>query len=100
VVSPGLALDRYGREIVVACELRATVAALADQAVLSVRYVEHETDPVPSPRGDDGSENTRVVESCELLFDGEDPARVPLALLVRRDGRWRLDRKFRRRRVR
>jgi hypothetical protein len=100
VVSPGFALDRYGREIVVAGELRTAVDARADQTVLSVRYVEHETDPVPSSRGDDGSEHTRVVESCELLFDAEDRARVPLALLIRRDGRWHLDRKFRRRRVR
>jgi len=100
VVCAGFALDRSGREILVEREARVPLILSKKKTELSLRYVERETDPVPCIDGDGGLEHSRVVEEHEFALDSKDPARVPLGRLVRRGGKWRLERKFKRRRVR
>jgi hypothetical protein len=96
-LSPGLALDPRGREIVVACPVELALPRERRSSFLSLEYRERETDPVPAG---DAMQATRVEEGYELSFA---PAPVPgavlVAQLVRRSGRWRLDKRFRVRRV-
>ena len=108
VVSPGLALDGFGEEIAVSRAVEADVPRDGSRAYLVIRYVEVEGDPVPA--GEGRMECTRITEGFALCCEASDPCRglprdaaptaIPLARLVRRRGRWRLDRTYRRPRAR
>jgi hypothetical protein len=72
VISPGLAIDCQGNEIVVPepLELALPSPDLASTIFLNISYNEEETDPVPNPLaiGSD-LENSRMEESAVAVFE-------------------------------
>ncbi len=71
VISPGLAIDCQGNEIVVPEPLEQALPSpdLGSTLFLSVSYVEKETDPVPSPLPNCSEmENSRMEESAVAVF--------------------------------
>lgn len=117
-VSPGMAFDRWGNELVVPQCLRLSVAQPGRVAYVTARYAERNTDPVPI-QSDPNSEVefSRVQESPEITIEAMPAVRsrtrpgkerdqpeseegILLARLVMRERRWQLDRKFRRRKTR
>ncbi|MDZ7630216.1 MAG: hypothetical protein U5K74_02360 [Gemmatimonadaceae bacterium] len=103
IVGPGLALDAHGDEIILTTAV--VLAPAAGSAGCRAQYVivrYHETDaaPVPVP---DGVQFTRriagaTVELSHVLPRGHDGA-VAVARLLWRTTGWRVDKRFRRRRV-
>jgi hypothetical protein len=92
-VSPGLALDPRGNEITVGCAIVLKLPGGGKPVLLSLEYLERETDPVP---GGDGMQASRIEEGFGLTFGSvPPPGAVPLAKLTRRSGRWQLSRDFR-----
>lgn len=97
-VSPGLALDPRGNEIIVDCSTTLKIRGGRKPVFLLLEYVEKETDPVPAG---DGMQASRIEEGFRLAFAPVPSAdAVPLAKLTRRSGRWRLGHGFRVPRVR
>ena len=106
VVAPGLAFDRFGREIFVGCAERVAVAGDAAALVVSISYHERATRHATAAfggdngAGDDGgdlaSQPTRVLETFDVAVGpaAADDA-LPIARLRRLRGRWRLDLRFR-----
>lgn len=100
-ISPGVALDPSGREIVVESAARVNVGAVSGAVCfITIQYVETSSDPVPVP-GPTGHENTRITESYSLAVASSDPALNPssaaiaLARLIRQNGTWVKDSGFR-----
>ena len=96
-------LGDEGREIVVGCPVELALPRERGSGFLSLEYRararerERERDPVPAG---DAMQATRVEEGYELFFaPAPFPDAVPVAQLVRRSGRWRLNKRFRVRRV-
>jgi hypothetical protein len=108
VVQPGLAFDRFGREIFVGCAARAALPAAGTTLVVCVAYRESAERLAPAPvatLGDDdgqgASQTDRIVEIFELsLAVAPADDALPIARLRRSRGRWRPDPRFRPARVR
>jgi len=108
VVAPGLALDPSGDEIVIAAEHVIALPAKSDglkaQHVVA-RYAETLAVPAP-PTGtnDDEPRFTRVVEGFAITLEAAAPPRgnisVTLARLTWRSGKWRVDSRFKVKKVR
>jgi len=104
VVAPGLAFDRFGREIFVGCAARVAVGGDAPALVVSLSYAERTTRTATATfagddagvHGDLAAQATRVLETFAVSL-GATPAddAVPIARLRRWRGRWRLDPRFR-----
>jgi len=93
-VSPGCAIDCEGRQLRVCQPLRCTLQASGTSVFLVVRYSEQMIDPQPAPDGK--QEFTRIKEGVAVDLTEKPPVDgVALARLLRRAGKWRLDRKFR-----
>ena len=88
-VTPGLAIDALGREIVVADSQAVPFPTFEGKASLVVRYVETMTDPVPFA---DDLEPTRIEEGFRLECVPAQTAgsgnAIVLAKLRMRDGKW------------
>src|SRR5499426_1648544 len=98
-VSPGVALDPDGNEVIVGAPVDVTLPVRGTTMLLSLKYRETETDPVSVSSGT-GLEASRVQEGYGLdLAAAPSPAVIPIAKLVWRSSRWSLDRRFRARRV-
>src|SRR5262249_26142052 len=109
-VSDGMALDRFGNEIVVPSCFEMRIKQRGRIAYVIVRYHESETDPVPVQIDSNGGvEFSRIEEGFQIVItsrsrpesgatksagDQIEPD-VILAKLVMRRGRWQVDRKFR-----
>jgi hypothetical protein len=92
-VSPGLALDRRGNEIIVNRSIALKIPGGRKPVFLLLEYLEKETDPVPAGHGMQAS---RIEEGFRLAFASvPSPGAVPLAKLTRRSGRWSLSQGFR-----
>jgi hypothetical protein len=96
VVSPGLAIDPFGAEIIVEAPVRVDLGTCTgDVCVITIQYTETATDPVPTTGG--GVEFSRVTEGFEVRVAAEDTAgdadtrRLSLARLTRGDGGWIVD---------
>lgn len=105
VVSPGIAIDARGNELTLEQPSVRQLPADGDVALLALRFVERDTDPVPATGSrpeEGGMEPSRIEESAELAWietpDGEEG--VVLARLRRKKRGWRPDRTFRRARAR
>jgi hypothetical protein len=117
-VSPGMAFDRRGNELVVPQCLRLSLGPPGRIAYVTARYEERETDRV-TVQSDPTSEVefSRVEESSETTIEALPVVRrrtrpektldqpgteedILLARLIMRGGRWQIDRKFRRRKAR
>jgi hypothetical protein len=113
VISPGLAIDCQGNEIVVPEPLEQSVPSpgLGSTIFLSISYMERQTDPVPValPNGSE-MENSRIEESALAVFEkgnanqghrhlkgrwracGESHG-LTIAKLRFSSGQWRIDRR-------
>jgi len=113
VVSPGLAIDCQGNEIAVTEPLEESFPTqdLGSTLFLSIRFVERETDPVPSMFNTSELENSRVEESAVAVLEkgnknqghrhlkgrwracGESHG-LTIARLRFSSGQWRIDRRL------
>jgi hypothetical protein len=102
VISPGLALDPLGNEIVVDCSVAVdTSTCLEQMCFLLLRYAETESDPVPVGGGQ--PEFSRIEEgfALELQSEREGPVvAVCLGRLIRQEGGWVVDGSYAREEVR
>src|ERR1700682_1496595 len=72
LVSPGLALDCYGREILVEGPVRLELGIhTSDVCFVAIEYAETASDPVPGPNG--VAEFSRVKEGYAVGIGMEDP---------------------------
>ena len=100
VVAPGLAFDRFGREIFVGCAQRVALRSTATTLLVCVAYRERAERFTPAPVNaggiDDVWQANRIVETFEvsLVATPADDA-LPVARLRRLRGRWRVDPRFR-----
>ena len=111
VVSPGLALDCLGNELVIETSQSVGVVGLVDlrTAYLGLKYVEKYVDPVPVISGE---EHASVLESFALSVTAENsnrnhkhthgrwlpcgqPHELTIAKLRATPGGWRVDRRYR-----
>ena len=110
-ISPGLALSCTGDEIAIDERLEAPLPETKNNAYLTIRFQERETDPVPAG---DGFENSRVEETYEISFQLHDPCHeharaksaksralgcgkghaIGLAKLIHGKEGWRIDHEF------
>lgn len=113
VISPGLAIDCQGNEIVVPELLEQALPGpdLGSTLFLSISYIERETDPVPNPVSDCSEmENSRIEESAVAVFEKGNANHghrhfkgrwracgkshgLPIAKLRFSSGQWRIDRR-------
>jgi hypothetical protein len=105
-VTPGMALDGFGNEIIVDRRFELRLERRAPAAYVVARYVEREIDPVPTP-GSNGAvvQNSRIEEDFAIAIEPEkenarrghiDARGVVLARLLFKRNQWKVDRTFRR----
>jgi hypothetical protein len=99
VVSPGLAIDRIGNEILVEAPVHTDPAICAgDVCFVTIEFTETATDPIPTTNG--GVEFSRVTEGYAVSISTQGPTQSPnrsqlcLARLIRTDDRWVVDETF------
>lgn len=99
VVSPGIALDGLGREIIVDQPLRIELGPCAvETCFVTLQYTETATDPVATANG--GSEFSRIKEGFSAGTAAEDPGQngdaqiLALSKLIRRNDRWLVDESY------
>ncbi len=115
VISPGLAIDCQGNEIVVPEPLKLSLPSPGGGSTLflSVSYVEKETDPLPNPVPNCSEmENSRIEESAVAVFEKGNANQghrhfkgrwracgkshgLTIARLRFSSGQWRIDRRLR-----
>jgi hypothetical protein len=114
-VSPGMALDCTGNEVTLCKAFEAHEPKDGEVLFITISYHEEETDPVPATDAPGSLQASRFEESCEVKFEDEDPCSdhetkkrwpacgrshgITLARIVRRHGKWKVDRDYRRPRV-
>jgi hypothetical protein len=105
-VTPGLALDPSGEEIVVPACAEIAVPPAGPPAFLVLRYREEAVEPRRAALACEETQPSRIVESYALAFATDDPDSahgdetpnaVALARLVHDDRGWRVDATYRRR---
>ena len=113
VIHPGLALNCKGEEVVVPQPVEMPLPASRRCVYLALHYAERETDPLPVVGTEEMMTNSRIEETYELTYQQENPCPalrrkkspclpcgeshgIPLAKMVYRSGRWRIDGRFRR----
>ncbi len=88
LISPGLALDPRGNEILVESPVRIDLGvSTGDVCFVAIEFTETASDPVPGPNG---VEFNRVKEGYAVSVVMEGPP-VGLARLIRVEERWVLD---------
>jgi hypothetical protein len=95
-VSPGVAIDCYGNEIVIDEPQVIPVPAATSPVWLIVAYTETLTDPVPA-NGETHTQPSRVEEGFKLEYatDPQDENTIRLARLRWTNERWSVERPFR-----
>jgi hypothetical protein len=113
VISPGLAIDCQGNEIVVADPLELVLPgpSPSNTIFLSISYNEEETDPVPNPLAIGSEiENSRMEETAVAVFEKGNATQghrhfrgrwrscgkshgIAIAKLRFSSGQWRIDRR-------
>lgn len=115
MVSPGVAVDPLGNEIVLTVDAKVPFPAKGDVAQLVLYWAERETDFIPALNGNKAGNDTkasRVEEYAILKIENEEPSvklktqkkrkshtGITLARLTKRRGAWKVDKKFHVRRV-
>jgi hypothetical protein len=96
LVSPGLAIDRIGNEILVNGPVRIDpLVCTSDVCFVTIEFTETATDPVPTTNG--GVEFSRVTEGYTVSISPQDPSQsantpqLGLARLMRMEGHWVVD---------
>ena len=106
IVTPGYAIDPLGREIVIP-ELQEQAITSTDEKVVYIclHYAERETDPVPvvgEVGGTELFEQSRMEEFFDIRFETADTCPedgIQLARLKHKKRRWKIDKQFRRPRI-
>jgi hypothetical protein len=112
VISPGLAIDCQGNEVLLAEPLKQSMPNpdLGSTLFLTISYVEKETDPFPLPGGSEMA-NSRIEESAVAAFEKENANQghrhfkgrwqacgeshgLTIARLRLSSGHWRIDRRL------
>lgn len=110
-ISPGVALDAWGHEIILTADVRISCPEKGDVAHLFLFWAERETDFVPAPTSNgEGDEKvaSRVEEYAILKYEIEDSSAkrkteekgeeshngIVLARLKKVRGIWKVDKKF------
>ncbi len=97
LITPGLALDPHGNEILVESPVCVDLGvSTSDVCFVAIEFTETASDPVPGPNG---PEFSRVKEGYAVSVALEDPP-VGLARLIRMEERWSVDETYCLRRVR
>ncbi len=113
VIHPGMALNCVGDEIAVPEPAEFPLPRRKGELYLAILYEEKETDPIPVPGPEEGSQNSRIEERYGFTYLTDHPASdhnrkgtrwlpcgrphgIPLARIIYAEGRWRVDRRFRR----
>ena len=106
IVNAGMAIDPEGNEIMLPAAVQYPFPENGDEAYLVLYWAERETDPIPVPGGGSEGDQTvpsRVEEYAILKYEadqvGAKHAGVVLARLKKVRGKWKIDKKFRVRRV-
>ncbi len=109
-ISHGYAIDRLGREVCVPSDVDCPLPQKSDRLLVSIGYVETETEPTPVLPGKPSSKGnpvkyTRIEEGyevtlsqippgkpvgspCNRLTQSEPSALIPLAILQRKGKQW------------
>jgi hypothetical protein len=93
-IDPGMAIDEYGREIVLDDMVVVPIPPGAPSpSCVVVRYAERLVDVVPVADG--GTEPSHIEEGCEVLLEpGPCEQGITVARIIREQGEWRLDAAF------
>ena len=93
-VEPGMAIDPYGREIVLDDLVALPIPFNSPSPTcVVVQYAERFVDPVPVADG--GTEPSHIEEGCDVsLKPGSGDEGITVARLLREDGAWRVDPAF------
>jgi hypothetical protein len=99
IVSPGLALDPLGNQILVTAQVLVKIGTCkSNTCFLTLHYTETPTHPVPIANGN--VESTRISEGFSLLTDQTDTSQgVILARLVRQGDHFVNDKTYSRKSV-
>jgi hypothetical protein len=106
LVTAGMAIDPQGNEIMLPSAVECSCPDTGTEAYLVLYWAERETDPVPMPGS--GSEDSqtvpsRVEEYAIFKYEADQHSAkhtgVVLARLKKVRGKWKIDKKFRVRRV-
>jgi hypothetical protein len=73
IVSPGMAIDRYGRQLVVNGLIAIELPSEHRPWWLTFTYTERETDPVPIPSGGDRVQNSHIEEGVRISYQKDNP---------------------------
>ena len=95
-IEPGLAIDRYGREIVLDDLIVTPIPPDAPSPIcVLVRYAERMVDPVPVADVAAGTEPSHIEEGCDvsLVPDPREDG-IAIARLIREKALWRVDPAF------
>lgn len=113
-VTPGLAIDPRGNEVVIPAPYEEKICSEHNAAYVSLYYEEHETDQIPIPLGDgEDRQYSRIEESFKIAFEAdnsvgkhescesiphkpEETGGIPLARLKFEQDQWKLDATFQR----
>ena len=93
-VEPGIAIDEYGREIVLDDLVVLPIPFnTASPICVVVQYAERLVDPVPVAAG--GTEPSHIEEGCDVsLMPDEPEPGIAVARLIRENAAWRVDPAF------
>src|SRR5262249_21320552 len=96
VVSAGLALDRYGREVVIDTPVALPIGRLECPQYVIIEYIEREVDPVPSLVDGAGMVASRIEEgaSIRLCDEAVTDEGLVLARLLPHSTGWQVDGAF------
>ena len=90
-IEPGMAIDRYGREIVLYDMIVMPIPPNAPSpSYVVVQYAERMVDPVLVASGD--SEPSHIEEGCDVSLMPDEPEHgIAVARLIRENAVWRVD---------
>jgi hypothetical protein len=101
IVSPGVAIDPFGNEIIVSSAVQCAFPEEYELAYLVLYWAERETDSVPARSAEGESDQTvpsRVEEYAILKYETEDGGNsqngIVLARLKKERGKWKVDKKY------
>jgi hypothetical protein len=91
-IEPGLAIDRYGRELSLSEHLTITVpAGTSSPSLVTVEYTERFVDPVPAAEHET-PQPSRIEEGCRIaLVNDACEDGVVVARLLNKQNRWHID---------
>ncbi|MFL6617858.1 MAG: hypothetical protein ACJ8MH_04620 [Povalibacter sp.] len=88
-ISPGVAIDPSGEEIVLVSSVTAPLPVEPEELYVEIRFVERPCTPVPTTDNSAPAQYSRIAETCEtLLSPVQDPHAITIAYLRRTSDGW------------